>query len=1667
MHKAMYCATCNQIFSAKDGYHRDTQKVPLMLKCGHTYCEACLRKLIKLKKTSISCPACQTLTPVQDGDIKNLPYDIYLLGLTVSKQRTIPLELLKFQPIVTKRKQPSVSPGGASGLDHFREDPCSECAVNEATVSCLKCECNMCRKCFDKVHEAKILRKHQPILLNKNEMAYRFFSSHASDGPMACEPHNNRPFEYYCEDDHVAICSRCVIVGDHKGHAITPLEEKNQAVIGELVPAMKKAAIIKSTLQKSRKHLSGHFPDLKTDIQKRISDVRYHFHRCHSLLQAREQALIEDIQNTVQLVTEPVSQLKTEIEENISKIEYLLKEGQILRNSNAEILNGQGILDRLEATTALPCVLVASDCKEINFGCKYDDDFEKLIKEYGQVVLSADLPSFKLAQLLDMPDVNSVDVDMFELDSVDADSGASPSVSVPSYSTHSSDVVIEEDIIDLVSNASSHTLSRTNSVDGNTMHENLRSLEEPIAIPKKSHLEKSSCEQVVVTHIKNPCHFVIQLLRDARRLSKLSRDINKYAAGAKKRERVKDVNIGDLVLASFTQDDQWYRARVISTLQELSDTIPAGSVEVVYFDFGNKEFVPLERIIAMPKKYMRDPEYGILCSLVDIVPAEKSTKWSQEAIDTFDKMTGSNSTMILTVHSYENNLLYIDLSKPPNDDIPDDRPVSVRDALVFMELACFTSEHSISSVPALAEKRFFAPTLPKPNSEVLGKISYCFSPSTFFIQRRGDYASYFKDINISLQNTYKSDKGELWSIFCPRKDMACIVRNPDDGRWYRAHVMRMLGKRMIDVELIDIGCNKLITVWDVKKVLPKFMILEAQALPCRLADIQPLSGKQWSDECIEKMKELMFSKELVFEVKELNKSQLSVLAFEVQDGNRISINAQLVRLGYALSTGLGSVTQSTLPPSPGKTNKSEEKTAEIADLAVVKVSWADLSELAEAHKQGTTETVGPPGSYPKEGKQVTKKSSPVKCEESESETSSDETTSNAYSLHVTHVVSPDEIFMQNASDSSLESLMKQLKEMYENSPTLNMKWEVDDVCAVCYSRDNKWYRAKVKEVYEDDTSKVHLMDYGYSDILPQTAMRLLDEKFIQPYPCFALQCRLYGIQPAGDISRWSRTACDILKDTVLGKQCQIIKKGDMVDGILPVDIRIHEVVEADALNAEKCNIVSGIDILISHGVALPIKGQRSSLNNGESGQNSSEDVEINDISKVPKKERLMRRLPIVKYLPPKMPKSPQMKGMPTYVDYSGIIMVQDMNDSDIINSLMGDLQRTFYNSEPEEDVLWEVGNGCTARYHVDNSWYRAKILALNPERGIQVLYIDFGNSEFVSRDQLRCEAVHLDIPQQCLEMKLHQIAPKSSTGTWPVPVLDHMHNVIVGQPCDIVIVEQPEAGKPIEVMLETRKGLNLAELLLKENMVVSLTEYPEPEVIIEEENLPTIPTITDISSQNLNGAVSSTYKTVSMPNLHEYFCVSVTSTIDVNLVCCQFSRFENTDDERQIQINAQLDALLQLSHEINEIAPDAPPVDEPELGMACLGQFSYDNCWYRAEIMSMNAAKRTCDVRYVDYGNAETVDFSNLREIYSEYLELPAQGLHFIIDGITPPTGVGWPEETLKLMDATLASGNLIACITDNSSTPKVQLYSDIPQPGCELPLVYQPLVDSGLVKLN
>lgn len=69
--------------------------------------------------------------------------------------------------------------------------------------------------------------------------------------------------------------------------------------------------------------------------------------------------------------------------------------------------------------------------------------------------------------------------------------------------------------------------------------------------------------------------------------------------------------------------------------------------------------------------------------------------------------------------------------------------------------------------------------------------------------------------------------------------------------------------------------------------------------------------------------------------------------------------------------------------------------------------------------------------------------------------------------------------------------------------------------------------------------------------------------------------------------------------------------------------------------------------------------------------------------------------------------------------------------------------------------------------------------------------------------------------------------------------------------------------------------------------------------------------------------------------------------------------------------------------------------------MPVAGQFTEDNKWYRAEIISVKPSARRAEVRYVDFGNTEVLPYVRIRSIPEEFIRFTCQ-----VSSVTkkPPT---------------------------------------------------------------
>ncbi|XP_006813672.1 E3 ubiquitin-protein ligase Midline-1-like, partial [Saccoglossus kowalevskii] len=238
MQRSPTCPNCCHNFGTQDPSRPHGPRLPLLLQCGHTLCEGCITKLGKQRK-SIHCPKCDSVTVVGEHGI--FP-DIYVLGL-LSLNRKLSMDGAELAMIgrigftaskngVRKKKKFKKREQSAAAEGVSPDDMCDECGKKAATAHCIKCECNMCGVCFDKVHHAsKILMKHQAFPLNKV----------TGTVPLICPEHDDKKIDLYCDDCEKAICTHCVLFGEHKPHNYMSLEEKNKEVAVNIEPAVQVA----------------------------------------------------------------------------------------------------------------------------------------------------------------------------------------------------------------------------------------------------------------------------------------------------------------------------------------------------------------------------------------------------------------------------------------------------------------------------------------------------------------------------------------------------------------------------------------------------------------------------------------------------------------------------------------------------------------------------------------------------------------------------------------------------------------------------------------------------------------------------------------------------------------------------------------------------------------------------------------------------------------------------------------------------------------------------------------------------------------------------------------------------------------------------------------------------------------------------------------------------------------------------------------------------------------------------------------------------------------------------------------------------------------------------------------------------------------------------------
>uniref|UniRef100_A0A670ZJH6 Tripartite motif containing 56 n=1 Tax=Pseudonaja textilis TaxID=8673 RepID=A0A670ZJH6_PSETE len=177
---------------------------PKILPCLHSYCQACLKKLLGASKRELRCPECRELVPLPAG-VEGLKTNFFLNGL---------LDL--------------VPPAGEKA-----RATCSLCpligqgASSVAVSHCIDCADHLCQACARGHRCSRLTHGHLVVDLE----AYcsgRYNEEVRKHQASRCRAHRGEALQYFCLPCAAALCRECRL-GPHLEHSCLPLSEAAQA----------------------------------------------------------------------------------------------------------------------------------------------------------------------------------------------------------------------------------------------------------------------------------------------------------------------------------------------------------------------------------------------------------------------------------------------------------------------------------------------------------------------------------------------------------------------------------------------------------------------------------------------------------------------------------------------------------------------------------------------------------------------------------------------------------------------------------------------------------------------------------------------------------------------------------------------------------------------------------------------------------------------------------------------------------------------------------------------------------------------------------------------------------------------------------------------------------------------------------------------------------------------------------------------------------------------------------------------------------------------------------------------------------------------------------------------------------------------------------------------
>ncbi|XP_066478363.1 tudor domain-containing protein 6 [Tiliqua scincoides] len=309
-----------------------------------------------------------------------------------------------------------------------------------------------------------------------------------------------------------------------------------------------------------------------------------------------------------------------------------------------------------------------------------------------------------------------------------------------------------------------------------------------------------------------------------------------------------------------------------------------------------------------------------------------------------------------------------------------------------------------------------------------------------------------------------------------------------------------------------------------------------------------------------------------------------------------------------------------------------------------------------------------------------------------------------------------------------------------------------------------------------------------------------------------------------------------------------------------------------------------------------------------------------------------------------------------------------------------------------QENLPTPGSPCAAR-GIDGCWYRALLLEIYPGSGpeeqpgavAQVICVDYGRKEFVTKRNLRClPGEYFRMPVVTYPCSLQGIADRGCG--WARSQISELKTLLLGK----VVQAHIEAYCPFEhlyyVTLYAEDGLNLNCLFgvqarcLAQSLLHSNQEYISDleSISAPSKKVPDSPSTLAATVSQMNHAA------VLLPGVH------------LKAGKCYSARISFLQDPTEFWVHLQehQQPLCYLKQNLHDFYSQSRKLEsillQPQPGSLCCVMLK-ENSYHRALVTKVQG--KDIEVYLVDRGNTEVVDLTKVKELLPQFRDLPAVAL--------------------------------------------------------------------------